>query len=173
MNIRRYYFPGQVVFITQIVKDRNPVFSNPEMVNLFKEILKNVKKYHPYKMLAYVILPDHFHILIIPSDQSDFSKIMHSMKLNFTKTYKDRTNFIGSLNFWQKRFWDHVIRDETDLENHIHYIHHNPVKHGYARKWKGWPFSSAIAYLETVGCAAATRHWRDYDISSMGESWDP
>jgi len=140
MNIRRYY--GQIVFITQIVTDRKPIFANPEMANLFKEVLRNVKLIHPFKMLAYVILPDHFHILIIPSDQCNFSKIMHSLKLNFTKTYKVKTNFTGTLNFWQKRFWDHVIRDETDLENHIHYIHNNPVKHGYVKEMYEWLESS-------------------------------
>ena len=56
---------------------------------------------------------------------------MHSVKSNFTREYKQKVNETGSAHVWQKRFWDHVIRDERDFENDIHYIHYNPVKHGY------------------------------------------
>jgi putative transposase len=131
MNIRRYYFPGQIVFITQVVKDRNPIFNDPKMVVLLKETLLNVKQLHSFSMLAYVYLPDHFHLLIRPTGESNFSQIMHSIKTNFTRHFKLITNHTGSISIWQKRFWDHVIRDEKDLENHIHYIHCNPVKHAY------------------------------------------
>jgi len=148
MDIRRYYYPGQIVFITQVVKDRKPVFNNPEMVKLLRETLVNVKTLHPFEMLAYVFLPDHFHILIRPVAESNFSQIMHSVKFNFSNVYKQRTNHIGSLSFWQKRFWDHVIRDEFDLENHIQYIHYNPVKHGYIGDPQSWLNSSYSVWQE-------------------------
>ena len=142
MNIRRYYSPGQIVFITQIVKNRRKIFSNPEMIDLLKDKFRIVKEVHPFEMLSYAFLPDHFHILIKPSCDSNFSQIMHSVKFRFTVAYKKKMNYSGQVNCWQRRFWDHVIRNDIDFENHIHYIHHNPVKHGYVKEPHEWRNSS-------------------------------
>jgi putative transposase len=142
MNFRRYYIPGAAVFITQIVQNRQRVFQDPEMVGLLRTTMVTARRFHPFDLLAYVFLPDHFHIIIQPTGGSNFSQIMHSLKPNFTKAYKTRIDRIDPLKFWQKRFWDHVIRDEHDLENHIHYIHYNPVKHGWVTDPCDWPESS-------------------------------
>jgi putative transposase len=151
MNFRRYYFPGQIVFITQVVKDRRKVFSDPEMIMLLREHLYKVKEKLPFSMLAYVFLPDHFHVLIQPKDGVNFSQIMHLFKFTFTDTYKRANHIEGRLNFWQKRFWDHVIRDEFDLENHIHYIHINPIKHGYVNHVNDWIHSSYFEWQKRSG----------------------
>ena len=147
MNFRRYYIPGSAVFITQVVQDREPVFRDSQTVNLLRETLRKVKELHPFVMLGYVFLPDHFHLLIQPTGESNFSAIMHSLKPNFTKEYKKTLGLSSSqsMKFWQKRFWDHVIRDDKDFENHLHYIHYNPVKHGYVKDPRDWRNSS---YLE-------------------------
>ena len=158
MDIRRYYTPDQVVFITQVVNHRRPVFQNSEMMFLLKEIFHNVKEIHPYKMLAYVFLPDHFHVLIQPTGDSNFSQIMHSFKRNFTVVYKRSINFHGDLHFWQKRFWDHVIRNEKDLENHLHYIHYNPIKHGYVSELEDWKESSFLEWYE-LGAYYGEEKW--------------
>jgi putative transposase len=168
MNIRRYYYPGQIVFITQIVKDRKTVFDNPDMVELLKETLANVQKLHSYTMLAYVFLPDHFHLLIQPTGQSNFSQIMHSLKFNFTRTYKQKINCDSSLSFWQKRFWDHVIRDETDLKNHIQYIHYNPVKHGIVADIRTWQDSS-YSIWEERGAYNHQGGWIEPEDMAWGE----
>ena len=75
MNFRRYYIPGAAVFITQVVQHREPIFRNPEYLDLLKTILRNVKELHPFVMLGYVFLYDHFHLLIQPSGESNFSGI--------------------------------------------------------------------------------------------------
>jgi putative transposase len=168
MDIRRYYYPGQIVFITQIVKNRKHVFNNPEIMGLLLKTLQNVKLLHPFDMLAYVFLPDHFHILICPTGESNFSQIMHSVKFNFSRVYKQRINHIDSLTFWQKRFWDHVIRDETDLENHIHYFHYNPVKHGYVSDLQSWRNSSYAEWQER-GLYDNLLIWDEPDKCSWGE----
>lgn len=148
MNFRRYYIPGSAVFITQVVQGREPVFRDPKKVNLLREILRNVKEMHPFVMLGYVFLLDHFHILIQPTDYSNFSDIMHSVKSNFTREHKKQLGLSTSqsMKFWQKRFWDHVIRDDRDLENHLHYIHFNPVKHGCVKDPRDWEYSSYIEW---------------------------
>jgi putative transposase len=96
MNFRRYYIPGSAVFITQVVQDREPVFRDSRNVDLLREILHNVKQLHPFSMLGYVFLPDHFHVVIQPTEESNFSDIMHSLKPNFTKEYKKLIGFSSS-----------------------------------------------------------------------------
>lgn len=142
MNIRRYYIPNAIVFITQVVDRRTPVFREERYVDLLRTILGNVKILHPFVMLGYVFLYDHFHLLIRPTGASNFSDIMHSLKPNFTKEYKDLIGVTGSMRFWQKGFWDHIIRDEIDFQRHLDYIHYNPVRHGYAACPHAWQFST-------------------------------
>ena len=170
MNIRRYYVPDQTVFITQLVKYREPVFANEQYLNLLKEILRNVKELHPFTMVGYVFLPDHFHLIIHPTGESNFSKIMQSLKSNFTKEYKKMLGLSPSqsMRFWQKRFWDHGIRNDRDCENHLHYIHFNPVKHGFVHEPEGWPDSSYLHWVER-GLYEKGTGWSEPQGSYWGE----
>lgn len=147
-DFRRYYVPNAIVFITQVVEGRIPVFSNETHLELLQSTLRCVKILHPFSMLGYAFLPDHFHLLIKPTGSSTFSQIMHSVKPNFTKAYKQAIGFTGSKKFWQKRFWEHTIRDEADFGRHLDYIHYNPVKHGLVTKPEDWPHSSFRAWWE-------------------------
>jgi putative transposase len=170
MNFRRYYIPGSAVFITQVVQGREPVFRDPENVSLLREILHNVKQLHAFSMLGYVFLPDHFHVVIQPNGESNFSDIMRSLKPNFTKEYKKLIGLLPSqsMKFWQKRFWDHVIRDDRDFENHLHYIHFNPVKHGYVTDPRDWKDSSYIEW-EKRGLYPAPFSWEEPNDIAWGE----
>jgi putative transposase len=146
MNFRRYYVPDAIVFITQIVQDRMPIFRNETHLDLLRSTLHQVKTLHPFSMLGYVFLPDHFHLLIKLTGSSNFSQIMHSLKPNFTKAYKHSMGFAGKMKFWQRRFWDHVVRDEMDLARHLDYIHYNPVKHRLVTKPEDWRHSSFLEW---------------------------
>lgn len=142
MNFRRYYVPNSTVFVTNVVHRREPIFANEEYLDLFRQILQTTKELHPFIMIAYVFLPDHMHLLFRPVGGSNFSKIMQSAKSYFTYSYKEMLGIDGSMKFWQKRFRDHLIRDDRDFENHINYIHYNPIKHGYVTRPEDWPHSS-------------------------------
>ena len=168
MNIRRYYSPGQIVFITQIINQRQPAFHDQKSIALLQDTLRYTKEKHSFKMLAYVILPDHFHMLIQPDGESNFSQIMHAMKGRFTRAYKKRFSMTDHINFWQKRFWDHVIRDENDLENHFHYIHYNPIKHGYVDHPQNWKHSSYQQWM-SIGVYTGKEIWQEPYNSAWGE----
>ena len=168
MNFHRYYYPEQIVFITQVVKDRHLIFQNQENVKLLRETLHIVQEKHNFKMLAYVFLPDHFHLLIQPKGNSNFSQIMHSLKFRFTRAYKQKMGLSEHLNFWQKRFWDHIIRDENDLENHIHYIHYNPIKHGYVHWPTEWKNSSYQEWVK-IGAYEEVKEWEEPQALEWGE----
>jgi putative transposase len=144
VDFRRYYVPNSIVFITQVVQDRKPIFADRDCIDLLRSTLHIVQDLHPFSMMAYVFLPDHLYLLLKPTGSSNFSQIMHSLKPNFTKAYKQAIGVTGRLKFWQKRFWDHIIRDETDLQNHLNYIHYNPVKHGLVTRPEDWPHSSLL-----------------------------
>jgi putative transposase len=150
MNIRRYYIPDSIVFITQVVQERTPIFAAKPYVDLLRTILHRAQELYPFRMLAYVFMPDHFHLLVRPIGDVTHSQIMHSLKPNYTKEYKIATGITGSMKLWQKRYWDHIIRSEQDLEAHLHYIHYNPVKHGYVAKPEDWRDSS-YAYWQVQG----------------------
>jgi len=93
---------------------------------------------------------------------------LHSIKTNFTREYKQHRKITGNLNLWQKRFWDHVIRDETDLENHLDYIHYNPVKHGYVKEMNSWEASSYDLW-DDRGFYERLSAWNEPENSSWGE----
>ena len=170
MNFRRHYIPGTAVFITQVVRCPEPVFREPKMVLLLREILRNVKELHPFSMLSYVFLPVHFHCILQPTGECNFSDIMHSLKPNFTKEYKKMIELSPSqsMKFWQKRFWDHLIRDDRDLENHLHDIHNNPVKHGYGTDPQDWQDSSYIEW-EKRGLYPSLFNWEEPEDMDWGE----
>ena len=142
-DIRRYYVPDSIVFITSVIKNRQPLLLSPVFLCTFWLTVERVQNIHPFDLIAHVILPDHFHWLIRPRNKDgNFSSIMHSFKRNFTVNIKKVLKIETSLRFWQPGFWDHIIRSEKDPGNHIEYIHWNPVKHGYVERPEDWPHSS-------------------------------
>ncbi len=126
---------------------------------MFFETIRKVREIHPFRLLAYVILSDHFHWLMKVNDSvGDFSQVMHSIKRNFTINYKKTHNIKTPINTCQRRFWDHIIRDEEDLEHHFDYIHWNPIKHGYVQRPEEWLNSTY-------------RFWLDREFYESGWVW--
>lgn len=117
-TLRRYNIADSVYFITMVTFNRNPILTNEK--SLFWNCWENID------LDAWVILPDHTH-LILSNDDLSISKIIHRFKTKYSRHFRDR---FRPGRVWQNRFWDHVIRDENDLRRHLDYIHFNPVKHG-------------------------------------------
>jgi len=111
--------------------------------------LEKVQQIHSFLLLAYVILLDNFYWLMRVDDAAgNFSTVLHSVKRNYTLNYK-KTHGIGTaLRLWQGRFWDHVIRDEHDLQRHFDYIRWNPVRHGYVTGPENWTQSTFLHWAE-------------------------
>ena len=125
-KLLRHYAHGQVYFIAATTHQRKRILV--DHFDLFWEALKQTQQRTPFDLIAWVVMPDHFHILISPAE-GDLSNIMRRIKLAFASRYlKHRGLRTGKT--WQSRFWDHIIRDENDWKHHMDYIHYNPVKHG-------------------------------------------
>jgi putative transposase len=142
------YVPDAIYFITGVTKERAPILKPETDMELFRETMRKAKIYHPFTMQAYVFLYDHFHLLIFVPATTNISKLLQSIQRNYTLNYKNAHGISTPLSLWQRGFWDHVIRNDQDFENHFHYIHNNPVKHGYVTRPVDYPHSSFHEYVE-------------------------
>src|SRR5699024_9807895 len=137
MQYRRDYSNGGCYFFTVVTARRRPLLANEAMLVLLRDAFRRVRFRHPFAIDAAVIMPDHLHcVWTLPPDSDDFSLRWQQIKRYFS------LHAGQPLPCWQKRFWEHRIRDEQDYANHVDYIHYNPVKHGYVRSPGEWPYSS-------------------------------
>lgn len=144
-DIKRFDRPSDRCFITCVTKNREPLFANRSNIILFMQTLREVQAIKKADIIAYVIMPDHIH-MIIQSTTSTTLQIMKSLKWNFTQNWKLISpldnDLLNPAHLWQEKFWEHTINDDRDLHNHINYIIKNPVKHGYVDDPEDWPYSS-------------------------------
>jgi putative transposase len=159
-NYRRLYVNGGTYFITQVTYQRQPWLCSEIGRLALREAIQHVRQQHALEIDAIVLLPDHFHALLtLPADDSNFSLRMRLIKRYVTKYYGGKLEIdIGisasriawkEHNLWQRRFWKHLIRDETDFANHCDYIHYNPVRHGLCDRPQGWIFSSIHRFIRS------------------------
>ena len=146
-NIRRFPPNGAPIFITAVCRERFPFLIDPTSKKLLLDVLREIKEDMQFQMIAYVILDEHFHWLVKPTSH-DISKIMQSVKLRFTKRFSAAHGKPRGGSCWQPRFWDHVIRNQSDLNRHLDYIHYNPVKHGYVQRPIDFAYSSFSTYVD-------------------------
>ena len=159
---RRIYQNGGIYFFTLVTYQRQPIFSFQKTRTLLQNSVIKVQKYHPFETIAYCYLTDHLHFLWqMPENDSDYSLRISLFKRYFTKRYRELfseripipTSRIKrrESTIWQRRFWEHLIRDQEDLNRHIDYIHLNPIKHGLVKRPMDWESSSFLDYLQ-AGC---------------------
>jgi putative transposase len=149
---------GHAYFFTVVTYRRQPILCLPESRDLLREILFKVRGSHPFIIEAWVLLPDHMHcIWRLPQGDMNYSLRWGLIKAEFTKGSKpwlDRTKGTTSrekhreATVWQRRFWEHMIRDDRDFSAHCDYIHYNPVKHGIVDAPRDWPYSTFHRYVE-------------------------
>jgi len=154
MQYRRADVKGATYFFTVNLAERNSTLLVDEFDKL-RTIINKVKNNHPFILDAFVVLPDHLHaIWTLPTGDNDFSKRWMLIKAGFSRQLpkNERINKSrrkkGERGIWQRRYWEHMIRDDEDYENHVNYIHYNPVKHGYVKRAVEWPYSTIHDYVE-------------------------
>ncbi|MEG3971792.1 transposase [Microcoleus sp. T2B6] len=152
-NYRRAFVPGGTYFFVLNTYKRIPWLSSDiGRAGLRKSIMR-VQKLYPFTIDAIVLLPDHLHmILTLPDGDSKYPIRLGLIKDFVTRYYGHKLGIEAEIsqsrkkrkesNLWQRRYWEHVIRDENDYAHHCDYIHYNPVKHNLCRSPKDWEFSS-------------------------------
>ena len=136
-NYRRMYVPGGTYFFTIVTYQRQPIFADPENISLLRKAITTIKIEMPFTIIGAVILPDHLHFIWqLPPEDSAYSKRIGKMKVLFSQSLPKKSNQENSIsrikhresNIWQRRFWEHTIKNEADLENYLNYIHYNRCK---------------------------------------------
>ncbi len=146
-----------------------PILTSPTSLRILGEVWRNVADRSPFTTDAICLLPDHIHTLItLPEDDLDYSLRIREIKRLFTTEYLATCGEIVPRNrsrinkkeaaIWQRRFWEHTIKDEQDYQNHFDYIHYNPVKHGLVKDVSLWAWSSFHRY---VSLGVYESGWRD------------
>ena len=157
MEYRRAKTPGATYFFTAVTYQRQTIFDNTAMVDLLRGCFRLVKQRHPFVIDAMVVLQEHLHcIWTLPDGDADFSMRWRLIKSEFSRhcgeEYKRQRGASrigkGEQAVWQRRFWEHQIRDERDFAQHVDYIHFNPVSHGLVMAPKDWKYSSFHRYVQ-------------------------
>jgi len=150
MTYRRIFLDGYCYYITIVTHSRNPILI--ENIDLLRRSFAYAKSLFLFHIKAIVILPDHIHMIIEVDHAKDYPKIISSIKRYFSKrcdpkfcegVYQSKSRMRQGYNFvWQKRFYEHTIRDEKDYQIKLQYIHNNPVKHGLTDNIYNWKYGS-------------------------------
>ena len=148
-SYKRRYLKGRSYFFTVVTYRRKKIFIDEPFVAMLRESFKYVMKKWPFKIDAIVVLPDHLHcVWQMPPYDADFSTRWMLIKSHFSRSVKGSVNKRNEKQIWQRRFWEHVIRDEDDWRAHMDYIHYNPVKHGYVSHPGEWMYGSYQKFIE-------------------------
>ena len=152
-NYRRNFVPGGSYFFTVALAERSTRLLT-DNIELFRRAVAEVKRELPFTLVAMVVLPEHLHcIWSLPAGDTDYPTRWKNIKARFSSGLprgerRSMSRAIkGERGIWQRRYWEHTLRDETDLQRHVDYIHYNPVKHGHVRCVREWPYSTFHDYV--------------------------
>ena len=176
-NYRRVLIPGITYFFTVVTYKRRKILVIPEGRQMLRDVVDEVRQLRPFTVCGWVLLPDHIHcIWTLPENDCDYSKRWGMIKAGFSKRAKnlfhrnewmtDSKRKHREATIWQRRFWEHMIRDEDDFRRHMDYIHFNPVKHGLVKRVRDWPYSTFHR------CVKNGDYPPDWGGDEMGETTD-
>lgn len=155
LDYRRAWSPGGTWFFTLNLLQRNGNDLLIRHIDLLRATVYMVRLKHPFAIHGWVVLPEHMHCIIsLPGNETDFALRWRLIKSGFSKQippteYRSPVRSQrGERGIWQRRYWEHLIRDEADYAAHIDYIHINPVKHGLVGQVVDWPYSTLHRYVE-------------------------
>jgi len=172
-NYRRFPPDNRPIFITLVTYQRRPILVDHR--GALRHALEQTRNSLPFDLHAIVLLPDHCHLIMqLPEGETDFSVRINQIKGRFSRALPglDETTDHSRQKrreraVWQRRFWEHVIRNEEEFARHLDYIHFNPVKHGYAERCRDWPWSS---FHRCVGKGYYDIDWGvNIELDSAGE----
>jgi len=155
----RKYVAGATYFFTVVTFERRRFLTTDLARECLRRAWHETRRSKPFDVEALCLLEDHLHVLLtLPSDDMDFSSRLRTLKSRFSRYYLRAGGFEGRRNasrirtgeraVWQRRFWEHCIRDEQDFANHFDYIHFNPVKHGLVVWPEQWSYSTLRRYAK-------------------------
>jgi putative transposase len=154
VRYRRNFVAGGTFFFTTTLVDRGST-ALTDHIDALRSAFRTTRQTQPFSIDAIVVLPDHLHVVMtLPAGDADFPNRWRLIKRRFTEVVLKRGASVsrhanGEYALWQRRYWEHTIRDERDFERHVDYIHFNPVKHVLVSRVRDWPYSSFHRYVRT------------------------
>jgi putative transposase len=150
---------GNTFFFTLVSHRRRPILCHPRMRDGLRRAIQDLRRNHPFSIDGWVLMPDHLHcIWTLPDGDADFSTRWSLIKRSVSRLSRDLALDPDERSpsackrrestIWQRRFREHLIRDDIDFERHLDYIHFNPVRHGYAGRAIDWPYSTMHRYVK-------------------------
>ena len=175
MKYRRANIAGATYFFTVNLADRKSALLS-EQIDVLRNAMRKILLSHPFEILAMVVMPDHLHtIWELPQGDADFPLRWSLIKAAFSREIP-KTELIHpsrkskrERGIWQRRFWEHQIRDDQDLQQHVDYIHFNPVKHSYVLNASDWPYSSIHREIERGN---VTEDWGFSDVDIVNQKFE-
>jgi len=150
---RRAKIEGGSYFFTLVLADRSSDLL-VRHIGRPRHVYRSVQRSRPFVTVAICILPDHLHaVWTLPLGDADFATRWSLIKAGFSRGLPPARHSPSKLakrekGLWQRRYWEHSIRDCVDLAKHVDYIHFNPVKHGLVTRVRDWPHSSFHQYVQ-------------------------
>ncbi len=170
-NYRRAFVPGGCWFFTVNLLERRKALL-VDHIGTFREVVATTQQSYPFTIDAFVILPEHLHaVWTLPPGDADSSTRWRLIKGRFAKALpkSERLSPVqvarNERGVWQRRFWEHLIRDATDYTRHVEYCYINPIKHGLVKRVRDWPYSS---FHRDVRAGIVSVDWAG-DIEQNGE----
>lgn len=150
VRYRRNYVPGGTYFFTLALADRRGD-ALVKHIDALRASFSKARRERSFTVDAIVVLPDHLHSMVtLPEGDADFSGRWRRIKGLFSRSVAAADTRLApdaAGRLWQRRFWEHTIRDDDDFSRHFDYIHFNPVKHGLVDRVCDWPYSSFHLYV--------------------------
>jgi putative transposase len=166
-NYRRYHQKGACYFFTVVTYNRCRIFESKSAVELLRSATQAVMNKRKFKIDAMVVLPEHIHcIWQLPENDADYSMRWMLIKKHISTSIDSPKNHRGEKQIWQRRFWEHQIRDDDDYQKHMDYIHYNPVKHGYVKNPAEWRYSS---FSKAVTDGLYEANWGEFEPESISD----
>lgn len=158
-HYRRANTVGATYFFTAVTYRRRQFLCDEDVRLALRQSIDKVRAKHPFTIDAWVLLPDHIHtIWTLPPNDENFALRWQLIKRYVTQSCGARLNKPEWMNasktkhrestLWQRRYWEHQIRDDVDYEKHMDYLHYNPVKHHLVKQVKDWPYSTFHRYVK-------------------------
>jgi putative transposase len=177
---RRWCIEGATYFFTVVTHERRPILTEPYARSCLREAIAAVRQKRPFAVVACALMPDHLHtVWALARGDADYPLRWAQIKEAFTRRYLAAGGDEGSRSasrthrreraVWQRRYWEHTIRDEDDLKRCVDYIHWNPVKHKLVEHVQDYPWSTFHRFVQL---GEYDRTWGSVDPCPDADEWE-
>jgi putative transposase len=164
------YLPGTFILSAACFEHLPHIAYSAERLDDFSERLVATAETNSRFVLAWCVLPNHYHLVVVVEDLQPILKALGLLHGRTSYEWNLEENILG------RQIWhsisDRKMRSERHLWATINYVHNNPVKHGYVDRWQDWPWGSAIDFLKQVSPEEAKRIWLEHPVAQYGDGWD-